>query len=133
MIIRKMAIVFVMTGLFGCDGRTNLNDEFSKSSETAIYLPGGGGIDFGIGPKAISVIKDSVNSYQVISINVEHEVSSTIKAVKDVLEVDGYVEQSAGAQKFFYTKGGRKVAFKYSRRILDGLKESTDISISWAL
>lgn len=141
----KFLLVFFSTVMLVACGKpdTDLDDVqpavAPKASSTAIFLTGGGGIDFGMLP----ITKGRGKNEQGIEISqsyvfqfVNKEVREVEEAVDSVLLSQGYVKQDASKEKedlfdryIRYFKDEQGVVFTFKKTASEGFTQETRLGI----
>lgn len=129
--------------LGGCDtepGDNKLEQEQQiapKASSTAIFLPGGGGIDFGKEPTTIREGVDRGTPYKLVVFEFSENVEDVDLAVSKVLSKYGYSKRVIPDEKLelraVYSKDNHRVLFRYSSIFKEGFNKKTKLVISWAI
>lgn len=139
----KYILIAALMGLAlaGCEKQSSSSSESvdaikkGSSTNTAIYLPGGGGIDFGLLPtKDVSGEKGpDGRSSRSITYLLDAKIDEVVDALNDVLGEQGYKhdkQQSASQdQLYYYTKPGAHFAVAFNEKVQEGLVKKTSIMI----
>lgn len=130
--------------LSGCDGsdKSDLigvdNQLEGEVSKTAVYLPGGSGIDFGR-PAQKDLIREVGDSkYKVFAYEFDEPFNTLDNEVASILEKDGYIRvlQSFSGDSMVVTYTMDKnnpVVFGYNNEVKEGFSKKTVLHISWSL
>lgn len=113
-------------------------DEQHQVSKTAIYLPGGAGLDFGREPSRDVVIEDAVSKVKIVTYEFKDDYEAIDKSISDILVSDGYsrVELPPGDDKkavHYQRKGETPVIVRYREEIKEGFYKRTSAHIYWRL
>lgn len=143
--LKKIAVSSLCLMLLaGCDSpeKTDVTDAGQKAeqnaSKTAVYLPGGGGIDFR--RKALKDLVSEVgdNQYKVFVYEFDESFHTVDKAVNSILAKDGYLRGlQTSADDHMVVSYGMKasspVVFRYKNENKDGVGQKTILHMSWSL
>ena len=142
---KKMAVSGLCLMLIaGCDDAEVKNSSVvaqgqqaqQKNSETAIYLPGGAGIDFGRKSVNDKVTKDDVSKIRIIQYEFDEAYDVVDKSVASVLLPEKYLrkENPVGNLKLSATyvkAGGGPVLARYNEVVQEGFSKKTVLTLSW--
>ena len=148
--LNKSKFLFAVAGLaflVGCDGSVTSDSrkigvqESSQTtlSDTALYLPGGGGVDFGVKPSLDKVNEWKGRKYRVLQYNVSADYKELDRQLSEVLIGYGYVRASdvkpnKGLLQTSYSRADAKpVHIKYIKTVKEGFSEGVMIEIWWFL
>lgn len=115
-------------------------DELQQSSEhkseTAIYFPGGVGIDFGRAPLSDKVIEDKSSKIRIVRYEFGELHEEIDGSIASVLESSGYVRKvnppGSNALSVTYLKqGARPVLARYTLSVRKGFDKKTILTLSW--
>lgn len=139
----------VVSGLFlvvlaGCDGADVNNTSVvaegasvqQENSVTALYLPGGSGIDFGRKPVSDQVIKDKVSKIRIAQYEFDEAYDVVDKSVASVLLSENYSrnENPLGNRNLNVTyrkAGAEPILARYSEIVQKGFSKKTILVLSW--
>ncbi len=151
---KNIAIVVLCLGfLVGCGdkesptvmakpeaGQGNANKVEKTKSETAIYLPGGAGIDFGVKPESDVTGTDAGGDYRLITYIIQSRYEDIDKALSDILTGQGYVLTQRSVNPNYqlvlmYKKpGANQILIRFGNKIVkEGFTTLTPVKISWSL
>lgn len=107
-------------------------------SKTAIYFPGGAGVDFGRNPTSDRVIKYQSNDVRIIRYEFEESIDVVDKALRGVLELEGYVSSVKPEEQYDLTVLFRKsntttLLARYKIAVREGFDKKTVLELSWWL
>lgn len=107
-----------------------------KNSETAIYVPGGAGIDFGRKSVSDIVKKDAVSKVRIIQYEFDEAYDVVDKSLASVLLSEKYIrkENPLGKLKLSatYIKGDAgPVLARYNEVMREGFSKKTVLTLSW--
>lgn len=148
--LNKGKMLFVAAGLtflVGCDGSVksdpkNIAVQESSEvalSETALYLPGGGGVDFGVKPSTDKFNYWQGRKYRVLQYQISADYKELDKQLSEVLGNYGYVRSKDVTPKegllqvSFSHANSQPVNIKYSKVFKEGFAESVQVEIWWFL
>ena len=120
-------------------GQGNANKVEETKSETAIYFPGGAGIDFGIKPVSDNLKKDNNGEYRVVVYEFSEPFAAVDKALSEVLTKKSYLRELREAKPAYdlvvvYRKPGEnKILVRYSTLVREGFNKLTVVKFSWGL
>lgn len=104
-----------------------------QKSGTAIYFPGGVGVDFGKKPdRVIDKEKHSVLVYEL-----QAEYKEIDKGLSDIFKLEAYKRIDKGAagnyeQRIVYSKKGQQpILVRYRSFVREGFEKGTRVYISW--
>ncbi|TXR38925.1 hypothetical protein FVE88_12165 [Ectopseudomonas mendocina] len=135
----KLLVVSVsLIVLFGCGEKTEVNKasgskggQAQSHSETAIYLPGGAGIDFGKKPFSDNGGGEGIARSIVFLFSESRE--SVSSAVDKVMLEQGYIGAAVPHEKYaehnIYRKDDAKVSFAYNESLKEGFSRETKLLI----
>lgn len=133
----------------GCDGKDDAQiNVISKTaggssqqvaerkSDTAIYLPGGVGLDFGRAPSTDKVIEDKSSKIRIVAYEFSESHEEVDKSIASILEDSGYVRKvnppGSNALSVTYLKQGAKpVLARYALSVREGFNKKTFLTLSW--
>ena len=109
-----------------------------KNSETAIYFPGGAGIDFGRMPMSDKTIEDDLSEIRIIQYEFDEPYDVVDKSVASIFLPENYLrkENPLGGLKLSVTyikEGVRPVLAKYKEVNQEGVGKKTVLTVSWRL
>lgn len=118
------------------DGKQQVAEQ---KSGTAIYLPGGVGVDFGLKPEREVVSEDKLSKVKVISYKVSDSVADIDKSLWGIFEPLEYTRKvnksSEGALSVTYKKiGGQRFDYfnvNYKSEVREGFEKHSLVAISW--
>lgn len=133
--------------LVGCE-KTEQKEQLSTASEekfniqqqvskTAIYLPGGAGVDFGVKPVIDKERKNDKGIIKYLSYELPSDYASIDNALAEILNKDGYRRENKGSTKDYnsvvsYRKpGNHSVLIRYQSYVREGFDKGTKVNISW--
>lgn len=131
--------------LGGCDEQVDVagadqqaQQAEQKVSKTAVYLPGGGGIDFRRRAHKNLVSEVGGNKYKVFVYEFDESFHSVDKAVGLILTKNGYLRglQSSADDHMVVSYGlktSNPVVFRYRNEIKEGTTRKTILHMSWSL
>lgn len=104
-----------------------------KASSTAIFLPGGGGIDFGITPakenKGFSKI--TKRPTRSVMVYLDHNIEEVFQVTTEVLKKQGYKSHEkphAKHQKhYIYAKDNKRISIAYNEVYREGFSKQTSV------
>lgn len=132
--------------LVGCDNaekidastisNTEANNSKLDAVNTAIYLPGGAGIDFKKTPVSDEIVDRGRSKSRVIRYEFVESPEVVDDAVASILKADGYVrkQHSPGKEVLrvsYLKKGSNQSVWKYRVVAREGFKKITIITVSW--
>ena len=132
--------------LVGCDkveqvetvavNSTQTQQSQAEVSSTAIYLPGGAGIDFKKEPLIDKVVAGKSNKLRIVRYEIGESVEEVDKAVASILEPEGYVRKlhTPGKEmlKVSYSKVGTgPTLWRYHVIAREGFEKVTVLTVSW--
>ncbi|AKX45624.1 hypothetical protein AKN87_11375 [Thiopseudomonas alkaliphila] len=109
-----------------------------KASSTAIFLPGGEGIDFG---KAPILVREGVDNggtpYKLVTFEFVEQAVDVDLAINKLLKSYGYERREIPDDKLtlrvIYSKNNSRILFRYSNLFKEGFTRKTSLVISWAV
>lgn len=135
--------------LVGCDDSatsnattavaTSASDNPSlRGSNTAIYLPGGLGLDFGRAPISDEITEDKTSKIRIVSYEFSESYEAIDHAVASIVEPAKYVRKvnPAGTNKFsvaYLKQGFNPVLCSYAVVAKEGFSRKTTLTLSWRL
>jgi hypothetical protein len=107
-----------------------------RKSETAIYLSGGVGLDFGRAPIIDKVIEDKSSKIRILGYEFSESHEAIDKSIASILEGSGYVRKinspGSNALSVTYLKQGAKpVLARYALSAREGFDKKTVLTLSW--
>lgn len=133
--------------LVGCDDSatsnattavaTSASDNPSlQGSNTALYLPGGLGLDFGRAPISDKITEDKTSKIRIVSYEFSESYEVIDHAVASIVEPAKYVRKvnPAGTNKLSVTYLKRDVSpvlCRYSVIVKEGFDNKTTLTLSW--
>lgn len=107
-----------------------------KNSGTAIYLPGGAGVDFGRKPVSDKVIEDNVSKIRIIQYEFDEAYDVVDESVASVLLPENYLrkENPLGSLKLSATyikAGAGPVLARYNEVNQEGSDKKSVLTLSW--
>lgn len=140
----KILLVFFSAVMLAACGKsdTDLDDVqpavASKASSTAIFLPGGGGIDFGFGPVIDRSGETKHGAYKSLYYDFKQSVDEVSDSIDKVLQSQGYRKElkkdlkEGVLQEFLYGKEGfNRVAVQYRYHVKEGFQKKTRVLFWW--
>lgn len=139
-IICGMAFVLF---LVGCDDRSETKDIVSQEqqaaknvSKTALYLPGGAGVDFKRAPIHDEIREDEHSKIRVATYEFIESYENIDNSFAAIVEADGYVRtvHAPGADELsvsYRKQGANPVLTRYALRVREGVESKTILTISW--
>lgn len=105
------------------------------ATDTAIYLPGGAGVDFKRKPISDNVTEDKLSKIRIVQYGFSETYDVIDKSIASVLDEQGYSRKvnPAGGNKLSvsYNKGNaRPTLLRYASAVKQG-SEMTVLTISW--
>ncbi|MDP3846170.1 MAG: hypothetical protein Q8R10_07055 [Pseudomonas sp.] len=148
--VNKVAVsAFCLMLLVGCDDSKKVDGGQSvvsehqaeaekKANKTAIYFPGGSGIDFGMVPVSDKVLEDKNGKYRVAVYKFKESFDVVDASVSTVLTADGYARKfnAPGNNKLSvtYLKSGKYgVLFRYATVVRSDVESKTFVTVSWRI
>jgi hypothetical protein len=135
-------VAFVLF-LSGCDDKSEIKEVVSQGqqathdvSKTALYLPGGAGVDFGRMPIRDEVIEDEHSKIRIAAYTFNESYEEIDNSFASVVEVDGYVRtvHAPGKDKLsvsYRKQGANPVLTRYALSVQEGVGSKTILTISW--
>lgn len=148
--LKKITLISLFVGLLvGCGDKESSQVKVVSSSAdegkqqleeqkaiTAIYLPGGAGLDFG--KKPVAVTESKWKNKDVIAYIYEFEDSSYEMldgAISEILLGDGYVRTEANDPRLIkyteYKKNGAVIGISYANNVREGFTKNISLKIWW--
>lgn len=148
--LNKGKFYFVVVGLaflVGCDesvtsGSKDIAVQESSEaiqSDTALYLPSGEGLDFGVKPLVDKINDWKGKKYRVLRYQVSADYKEIDRQLSALLSGYGYarakdVEPKEGALQTSYSRAGAKsIHIRYKRVLKEGFSEDVVVEIWWFL
>lgn len=134
--------------LAGCDDADMKNtsavaegkQEQQENSGTAIYLPGGAGVDFGRQPVSDEKIEFNENNVRKVIYEFSEDYETIDKLVSSILEAEQYYRHeniSKGSEPMlavsFQKAGNEPVFVRYFVQAKDGVDKKTTLIITWPI
>lgn len=116
------------------EGREQVAD---SQAITAIYLPGGAGLDFGKKPVAVTESKWEDKKLFIYEFEFEDSMHETLdNAISEIMIERGYSRVEASDPRFikyvYYQKGKDVINVSYSKSVREGFVKNTLLKIWWA-
>lgn len=143
---KKITLVSLCLGLVvGCGdkdaaqikaGDKNAVEGQQVASETALYLPGGAGLDFGRAPVSDKVIEDKIGKIRIVSYEFNESPEEVDTSIASIVEGEGYVRKinPPGSNELSVTylkQGAWPVLSRYTLRVQEGFDKKTILTLSW--
>ena len=104
-----------------------------KASSTAIFLPGGGGIDYGVLPYKVK--KDFIDTYnrpsRAVTFHITSSVDDVIQATNEVFESQEYIVKKGRHKQhqeiYEYYKDGNKFTVAYDDIYREGFSRQVSV------
>lgn len=141
----NIAVLLLAFGISACDSERESNNsepadsmvmDVSKTTGTAIYLPGGGGVDFGRSPVRSSVISDRGIEHQLVVYEFDEGIEVLDQALSKLLMAEGYErnEEPDATYKLrvvYHKEGFDKALFRYAIETREGFTRKTKLVMWW--
>lgn len=137
-----LLVAFFLVALVGCDQageKKNVSaaQDFKESSATALYLPGGVGIDFGVAPVKDDVIDYQGDDVRVVIYRLDSETADIDSELSAILQGEGYSrkENPKGTNDLSvtYSNASGRVMFRYKVNASEGFVKHTRVLVSWRI
>ncbi|WP_137885654.1 hypothetical protein [Pseudomonas sp. 2FE] len=107
-----------------------------QAESTALYLPGGAGIDFGRLPVSDKILEDKSSKIRIVVYEFKELYDVVDKSVASVLEAKEYARKvnAPGRNQLsasYLKKGATPVLFRYSSSTPKGVESKTFVTVSW--
>lgn len=140
---KKLMVVGVMLFyLTACDNDSvkeskQTNPQESVSQSTAIYLPGGVGVDFGLLPENDRAVTDKSGEGRVVTYVLSESYKTVDEALSSILISAGYKRSQADVgdkvRVIYRKKNVSPVLVRYSEQVSEGFNRKTRVTISWTI
>lgn len=143
---------FIVSGLClallaGCDASSKAEQENAvagadggqaeqQASNTALYFPGGAGVDFGRAPISDKVVEDKSSKIRIVSYEFNESHEEIDKSIASIIEGAGYVRKvnPPGTNELsvtYHKPGAKPVLSRYILRVREGFDKKTILTLSW--
>lgn len=107
-----------------------------QKSGTAIYLPGGAGLDFGRAPVIDKVVEDKSSKIRIVIYEFSETHEEIDKSIASIVEDAGYVRKinppgSYDLSVSYLKQGAKPVLARYALRVREGFYKKTTLTLSW--
>jgi len=137
-----LLVAFVLAALVGCDQVGEKKDvstvqDSKTASTTALYLPGGVGIDFGVAPVKDEVVDYKGSNVRIVTYQLDAEAADIDSAVSAILQTEGYKRKENPKGKndlsVNYHSSSVKALFRYKKVVSEGFVKYTRVQVSWKI
>lgn len=137
---------FCLALLLGCDSSSKSEVEKvtagassgqgGQQTTTALYLPGGVGIDFGRAPVSDKVKEDKISKIRIVRYEFSESSKEIDASIASIVEAEGYARKvnPPGADELsvtYHKQGARPVLSRYVVRVQEGFDKKTVLTLSW--
>lgn len=137
---------FCLALLFGCDSSSKVevgkvaagssSGQGEQQASTALYLPGGVGVDFGRAPVSDRVTEDKSSKIRIVSYEFSESSKEIDASIASIVEAEGYARKvnPPGANELsvtYHKQGAKPVLSRYVVRVQEGFDKKTVLTLSW--